>query len=746
MKATFIKATTQFTTRTESVSAPLFKKVFIADADKRAVVKIRALGFYKIFLNGKEFTKGYLAPYISNPEQIVYEDVYDVTGLLKKGENVLCVWLGNGFVNVNDKNLWLFESAPYRSAPSFALTLEQDGQTLVKTDESFLWTASPVLRDDYRSGVHYDARLEREGVLENADMDGYFQPVVAGTPTGEVRFGNPYYVRETRRIKPKQILKTSQGYVYDFGENNAGVYELNVNFPAGKTLDLYFGEWLEKGEFDQKNIANGCVVDERRQRDVYICNGKPSKYIPPFTFHGYQYVLVKGLDEGEATADLLTYIVLQGGFEKRGTFVCSNELINKLQDCTVRSDASNFFYYPTDCPHREKNGWTGDVALSAEQYLLNFDCADYLEEYLASVRGAQREDGALPGIVPTGGWGFAWGSGPNWDIVLFELVWQVYRFKGDKKVIYENKSAMEKYIAYMRTKEKEDGLFEYGLPDWCEAGTISYGLVSTPTDVTDACACIGMLKKASYLFREIGEIRTADEYSAYAQKISESFRKKYIRGAWNTAETQTAQALSIAYGLFDKKDEKQAVENLLTLIERTGDTFKVGVLGALHFFEVLAENGHANLALELITKDKFPSFKYWLDRGATTLAESFFEYVSADSMDRKDNGVDRPSLNHHFWGMISTFFYRHIAGLDVRDKNTVRIAPDKVTDVAFASASFTDGDRFVKVERTFKEGQLHVLVENKGFDVALALESYAVGGEKSLNIPEGSNFFVCEKV
>lgn len=746
MNAKFIKATKQFTTLTSFVNAPLFKKTFPAVSGKPTTVKIRALGFYKIFLNGKEFTKGYIAPYISNPEQIVYEDVYDVTSLIKQGENVLCVWLGNGFVNVNDKNTWEFESASYRSAPSFALTLEQGEETLVKTDETFLWTSSPVIHDDYRSGVHYDARLEREGLLENADMEGFTAPIVTKKPTGEVRFGNPYYVRETRRISPKNIIKTSEGYVYDFGENNAGVYELNVNFPAGRILDLAFGEWLEKGEFYQANIANGCVVDERRQRDVYVCGGKPSKYIPPFTFHGYQYVLVKGLEEGEATEDLLTYIVLQGGYDARGSFACSNELVNRLQDCTVRSDASNFFYYPTDCPHREKNGWTGDVALSAEQYLLNFDCAEYLEEYLASVRGAQRADGALPGIVPTGGWGFDWGSGPNWDTVLFDLVWQVYRFKGDKKVIYDNASAMKKYVAYMRTKQKEDGLFEYGLPDWCEADTISYGLVSTPTDLTDTLACIGMLKKASYLFGEIDETETAEACTAYAEEITASFREKYVDCGWNTAKTQTAQALSIAYGLFDKEYEAQAVENLLALIESKNSTFKIGVIGALYFFDVLAENGHANLALKLITQDKFPSFKYWLDRGATTLAEAFFEYEDGDTMERKDKAIDRPSLNHHFWGMISTFFYRHIAGLDVVNHQKIRVAPDKTTDVAFACASFEAGEKCVKVERTFKDGQLQILVENHGFEAELSLTEYAVNGEKTLKIPEGKTFFVCDKV
>lgn len=430
---------------------------------------------------------------------------------------MLCVLLGNGFVNCNDKGTWLFDSAPYRSAPSFCLTLEQKGEILVKTDEKFLWTPSPIYYDDYRSGERYDARLEREGVYENADMDGFTAPILTKTPTGEVRYGNAYFVRETRRIKPKRILKTSEGYVYDFGENNAGVYELNVNFPAGKTLDMYFGEWLEKGEFYQTNVCPCQVVDERRQRDVYVCNGKPSTYVPSFTFHGFQYVLVKGLEEGEATEDLLSYIVLQGNYETRGAFACSNDTVNALYDCILRSDTSNFFYFPTDCPHREKNGWTGDVALSAEQYLLSFDCAEYLEEYLASVRGA------------------------------------------------------------------------------------------------------------------------------------------------------------------------------------------------------------------------------------TTLAEAFFEFKAKDTMERKDDGIDMPSLNHHFWGMISTFFYRHIAGLDVVSKGQIRVAPDKTTDVEFASASFVDGDARVKVERTFKDGKLHVLIENEGFEGVLSLTNYKVNGLTEVEIPKGKSFYVCEK-
>lgn len=156
---------------------------------------------------------------------------------------------------------------------------------------------------------------------------------------------------------------------------------------------------------------------EYAQTDVYICKGGYEEFAPKFKYDGFRYAIVEGLEKEQATSETLTFLEMSSDLKERASFNCSDEVLNKLQEITRRSVLSNFFYFPTDCPHREKNGWTGDAAVSAEHILLNLTAEKSLKEWLLNIRFAQREDGALPGIVPTGGWGFKWGNGPMWDSV-----------------------------------------------------------------------------------------------------------------------------------------------------------------------------------------------------------------------------------------------------------------------------------------------------------------------------------------
>ncbi len=177
-----------------------------------------------------------------------------------------------------------------------------------------------------------------------------------------------------------------------------------------------------------------------------------------------------------------------------------DETINRLQEITVNSDRSNFIYFPVDCPQREKNGWTADAALSAEQMLLNLGCANSLCIWLDNIRKAQRKNGQIPAVVPTENFGYEWGSGPAWDDVLIELPYQICRHTGDKKVLSDNKDAIYRYLQYLKTKRNENGLIGFGLCDWCETGKFSEGDASTPVEVTDTLVSIDMLRKSQWIF------------------------------------------------------------------------------------------------------------------------------------------------------------------------------------------------------------------------------------------------------
>lgn len=751
MERQFICATREYCTREKHVNAPLLRKTFSWQGKcRKAVIEIAVAGFYRLFLNGEELTKGYFAPYISNPDDFVYQDNYDVTGKLRS-ENALCVLLGNGFSNSMDCGVWDFESAPYRSAPKMWLRLTADGDTVVTSDETFSACLSPITFDDYRCGEHFDARLIKKGVLlpGYAEDDSFFRPVCVRAPRGQIKVCEAQPVKAFEHRTPVAVTRCGAGYIYDFGQNNSGVCKLCIEGQSGQEIVLTHGEIVRDGKLDISNILfEGRSREGYVQCDRYICADGYQEYTPSFTYHGFRYVYVEGITPAQATPKLLTYIVLHSDIPQRGTFSCSMEEAEKIQECTLRSDTSNFVYFPTDCPQREKNGWTADASLSAEQLLYNFDCGSSLREWMNNVRKAQREDGALPGIVPTSGWGFQWGNGPAWDHVLAEIPYQVYRFYGDKQILSENADAIVRYADYLQTKVNEEGLLSLGLGDWCEAGSVDGGNYSTPREVTDTLETIDILDKSVFMLREIGRAEEAERLREFGKSLTAAFCAKYIsEGGIVNCGTQTAQALAMSLGVIPEEDMPAACRQLEKLVHGQNDHFKVGVLGISPLLSVLSENGNVDLALKLVTQHSFPSYSYNIDLGATTLWETFDEVCTENgAFYRKDGGKAFSSQNHHFWGSVSAWFYKYLAGLHLLDFKTVRLMPRFAEALDSAEATYNDRGRRVRVEwKRCGEGiRLHALLE--GFTGELDLCGWTdEKGNARLPLGEGEHTLLLQR-
>lgn len=469
----YISHGTKFNTIENHVNAPLFKRMFDFDGGTNATLTITAVGLYRLFLNGAELNKSLFAPTLSNPDQVVFADTYDLSGKLNKTNNVLCVLLGNGFANCNDYNIWGNDTAPYRAAPKFALTLQADGKTVVETDEKFVVTGSAITFDDFRCGERYDARLEIADVLTNASIEGFETATVVEPPKGKVVPNNTQPIVAGEPKKAVNIVKTKTGYLYDFGVNDMGMCKLSLlTAESGQQIDMYFGEVLDDDNcIDYRNISFAQTNLQYNQHDVYVCKSGAQTYMPSFTWHGFRYCEVHGLTDEQATADAVTFVSTRTELPQTCKFTCDNDTVNKLVELTLQSDKSNFVYYPYDCPHREKNGWTADAALSAEQMLYSFDAKQSLEQWLLQIRNAQTPNGVLPGIIPTAGWGFEWGNGPAWDSVLVELPFELYRFYGDEKTVIDNAEAINKYFAYIATRLNDDGLVNIGLGDWVQTYT-----------------------------------------------------------------------------------------------------------------------------------------------------------------------------------------------------------------------------------------------------------------------------------
>ena len=703
----FISAGYEYARMEHFVSAPFFRKKFTVKKTEKAEIIIGAAGFYKLFLNGQDITKGELAPYISNTDDIVYYDRYDISDLLMAGENVIAVLLGNGLQNNPGGATWDFDKAPGRSAPEFAMSLTAIGndgrEFILQSDESFKVCDSPILFDDYRCGEYYDARLEIEGFhFSDFDDSDFKNAIKVKSPRGEKRLCTADPVKFYGEIKPVSVFKQLNGWVYDFGENNTGVCKLTVDGTEGQKITLYYGEWLKNGIFCRDNIQFEHQNETQRefvQKSEYTCKEGHQTHIPSFIFNGFRYVYVEGITEKQATKELLTYLKMSSLKGNAGNFTCSDETINKIEEMTLRSDISNFIYFPIDCPHREKNGWTADASLSAEQLLFNFYPEKNYKEWMRSIYKALNEKGQLPGIIPTGGWGYSWGNGPAWDNVIVNLPFYTYIYRGDKGILEELSIPLMRYLNYLFSRLDEKGLISIGLGDWCPPGRKEDDY-DTPLVVTDTILTYDIAIKAAFIYEVLGEEPQKQFALTLADRVKTAFRENLLNkeNGEVMGNTQTGQAMAIFYGLLKHEEKEKALEKLVEYIDEADGHFNTGVLGGRVIYRVLAENDKVDLAYNMITRPDYPSYGNWVKRGATTLRESFLP-----------KGANANSLNHHFWGDISAWFYTYLAGmkinptgLDITNVDIKPLFPEKLNSVN-AYHNLPDGRIAVNWERT-KEG------------------------------------------
>ena len=738
----FIQATLAYNTLETQVPAYYFRRCVTVEAGTTARLRVAVCGFYELFLNGERITRGLLSPYISNPDDMVYYDEYTVS--LTSGENVLGLILGNGFQNNPGGYIWDFDKAAFRSAPKLALTLEaDDGTLLADSGSGFCVAPSHIVSDDYRFGEHVDARLAIPGwSLPGFDDTEWQKAIPVQAPKGELRVADVEPIIKEREIAPISITKSGDGYIYDFGESNAGICRLRVKGTAGQKIELRHADATKDGDIRMDHVW---FVREHWERDrhivhldTYICAGDGEEiYEPSFTYHGFRYVRVDGITEEQATPELLTYLVYHTDLGDRGNFACSDDVANKIQDITRRSIVSNFHHFPTDCPQREKNGWTADAALSCEAALLNFAPERNYREWQRNICKAQSEQGSLPGIVPTGGWGFAWGNGPAWDCILVYLPYFTYLYRGETAMIRDSAKAFLKYLAYLRTRVDERGLLAIGLGDWCHIDIV---FPECPLVLTDSVISMDIAYKMAFLLDEVG---LAEEV-AYARSEGDRYRAA-IRAHLIDQKSliahgacQTAQAMCLFYGLYEADEEEAAFEELLNFIHKAEDHMDLGVLGARVIFHVLDRFGYSDLAWRVITRTDYPSYGNWVARGATTLWESFFS--------GKSDGL--PSLNHHFWGDVSAWFIKTVAGIRVNptrhDPHTVTISPAFIRDLDHASAyhDTVDGRVSVSWKREGEEIVLTATIPENAIARLDLRDGYTLAdGSAPTNLKQGVNTF-----
>ena len=763
----FVSAGIQMNTFDRPVNAPYIRKEFSAAAGE-AVINVTCTGFYRIFVNGKEWTKGIMAPYITNPDQILYYDTYRVP--LVEGANCVAFILGNGLSNSLDYNVWAFERASFRSAPKLAFSVEC-GDMVIEA-EGCKTHPSPIIFDDYHAGEWYDKNLEIEGFAEAGfDDSGWRDVISVPSPHGDKMATIVPPIVVEKELKAQRITRVEGGYVYDFGIVSAGNMRLTLRGgEKGQRIRYVHTEVTKDGIPCIDSLVCGRM--KTNQTFEYVSAGQEVEVFEPyFSYVGCRYVYVQGIRDDQATEDLFVFMLMHGDFAETGYFECNDEVANRIEATIKNSDKSNLFYFPTDCPQREKNGWTGDAAISIEHMLANFVIGANLKAWLRLICKSQKKSGKLPGIVPTDTWGYLWGNGPTWDAVLFCLPYQTYRISGDVEILKENANAMLKYLQYAESKRGLNGLIAFGLGDWLQPYTTPSGHYC-PLTITATLQIIDSARKAAAMFDVLNMPKNAEYARNLAEGLRRDFRKNCVDPKTMEVEgnCQTAQAFAMYMDVFTEFELPKAAEVLLRQIKRDNDALNVGFVGARVLFHVLNRIGETELAYRLITQNKYPSYGYMVANGATSSWEcfeqveikpngdmiakkpylspskspdikNFFRFLRLSITDKINPRALEgkvASLNHHAFGDVSNFFKRDIAGLRVNDGFTqpdhLDVKPYFIESLTYAEATRTMRAGAVKVrwERSDDKVILKISIPDGVFGKIAAPKGYifAGGGEE----------------
>ena len=685
------------------IPAPYFRKTFYVNGRvEKGSLTVGCLGFYRVFLNGRELTRGHISPFVSNLDDYIYYDEYSLRAALVEGKNVIAFVLGNGLRNCMGGYSWNFTKAPWRGSPAVAFRMEfadDEDAKVVESDGTIVTCPSPILMDDLRYGETYDATKEIKGWNTVSFDDSGWKPAVpADVPRGESRIGMQEPIVAEQELKPVEIRPGridkqrydpdsyvipypedehgTEGYLYDFGENNAGIVKLHIKGERGQKVILQFGELLTKqGGLNLSNMAYAPLGYDHRI--VYICKGgaEGEDYSPSFTYFGFRYVLVMGITPEQAVPELLTAVVMHTKCEILGGVSSSDEVLNKLYMASRRANLSNYFHIITDCPHREKNGWTGDIALSAEQMLLSMNPENNLREWLNNVRKAQIERGLIPDIIPTAvNWGMHETCNPWWNRVLVDVPFFIWKYRGDTEILKENATAIFRLVdMFARLQENsEDGLLNMGFGDWCPFARVFYDYPCAEV-ITSTFGVIETLRRAEMIFDELGMKGRALYTRDARKKLTKAADAKLINHETHTVlgNTQTGQAIGLMVGMFPPEEEQAAADVLVKLIHDNDDLLTIGVLGSRYIYEALSSHGYTDLALEVLLTERYPSMGYAVTHGHNTaLPESIWEF---------DTQGDPGSQNHHFFGDFAGWYVRELGGLKVnpslRDVNNVNVEP-----------------------------------------------------------------------
>ncbi len=633
--------------------APYFRKEIKTKSQvAKATVYLASAGLHELTLNGEKVGDAFMDPIYTRFDKRILYNTYDVTSLLK-ADNVINVVLGNGWYNHQSTAVWDFHKAPWRARPRFMFEMlieYNDGnkETII-SDKSWKTSFGKIQLNSIYTAEHVDNN-QIAGDWKNA--------IEVASPTELVSSQQLPPVRKVDEYKAFSFTKIdSKTYLFDFGQNMSGITELKIVGQKGTVVKVNHGEHLKEGRI----YNDGLEVHYRPtddtdpfQTDIYTLSGNGEEvFAPKFNYKGFQYAEVIADREIQLNENSLKAYFAHSDVLPVGKVESSNELITKIWKATNMAYLSNLYGYPTDCPQREKNGWTGDGHIAIETGLFNYDGIMVYEKWMDDHRDEQQADGTLPAIIPTSGWGYTWANGPDWTSSMVLVPWNVYKFYGDKHILEENYESMKLYVDKIKSVAK-DNLTDWGLGDWIPIKSKSnLEFTSSVFYYTDAL----ILSKTAIL---LGKEKDAVAFKTLAEEIKSAINNKYFNAEENiyASGTQTEMSMALFRGIVPEEKIQPVADYLARSVIENNSKMDVGLLGSKTILNALSENGYADLAYKLASSDEFPSWGYWIANGATSLYESW--EISADK---------NASLNHIMFGEIGAWYYKALGGIN-NDENS----------------------------------------------------------------------------
>lgn len=645
--------------------SPLMRKQFALNKKIRsAVAYITAHGLYEANINGQKVGDAYLTPGWTSYKNRLQYQTYDVTDLLKEGNNAIGVMLGNGWyrgiIGYSDKrNVY---------GKDIALLMQinityQDGATgVITTDESWKSSTGEVLYSEIYNGETIDHNKGQAGWTQTGFDDSQWSGVQAQTYPKNILIATyNEMVKKHETFKPVRIFKTPKGEkVIDFGQNLVGWVILKVKGKAGDKITVSHAEVLDKlGNFYTENLRAA------KAQDTYILKGGEEEIFEPhFTFHGFQFIRIEGYPGDEIKPEDVTAVAMYSDMKPTGTFTTSNPLINQLQHNIQWGQKGNFLDVPTDCPQRdERLGWTGDAQVFSRTATFNMNVNDFFSKWLRDVAADQSPAGVVPFVVPNC-LGFTQGS-TGWGDVSTVVPWNMYVAYGDKRILENQYGSMKAWVDYMQHQSKNDLWntgFHFG--DW---------LFYSRDDDTDGSSAITdkfFIAQCFYAYSTQLLINAAtvlnkqDDityYTGLLKKIKDAFFKEYVTPNGRLVSgTQTAYTLALNFDMLPESLRDQAATRLVENIHAYDNHLTTGFLGTPYLCHVLTRFGKDNIAYRLLLQDTYPSWLYPVKMGATTIWERW----DGIRPDKTFEAASMNSFNHYSYGAIGDWMYRVMTGLD----------------------------------------------------------------------------------